>query len=94
MFFQAVGIAVSWIAFGAQFLLLYFHADNEEDCKSHSARIQVNVFGLCKKDLALKFCWIYIGYAILLIAAFFGAVSQFRGYWNLIDVYFISGMYN
>ena len=92
--FQAVGIAVSWAVFGCQFLLLYIRADNEDNCKGHSATINISLLGLCKKDVALKFCWIYIGYAILLIAAFFGAVSQFRGYWNLIDVYFISGIYN
>ena len=31
-------------------------------------------------------------YSILLILGFVGCVSQFRGYWNLIDVYFISGI--
>ena len=82
------------MVFGAQFLLLYFHADDENGCKGHSTRIKINVLGLCKKEIALKFCWIYVGYAFMLVVAFFGAVSQFRGYWNLIDVYFISGIYN
>ena len=31
-------------------------------------------------------------YSLLLILGFVGCVSQFRGYWNLIDVYFISGI--
>ena len=77
------------MVFFVQFIVLYFHANDKYDCKGHSAEIRINVFGLYKKDLVLKFCWIYIGYAIMLIAAFFGSVSQFRGYWNLIDVHFI-----
>ena len=79
--------------FGTQFLLLFFHENEENECIGHPTKIKINVCGLYKKVFVLKFCWIYIGYAIMLIAAFFGAVSQFRGYWNLIDVYFLPGIY-
>ena len=74
-----------------QFVILYFDNDSETDCKPYQRKLNIKIPGCFSKELKLIFSFAYIGYAIMLIAAFFGCVSQFRGYWLLIDIHFIPG---
>ena len=75
------------MVFFLQFIILYFEA--EKDTKSKFIEQKLKIFGL--KEITLSISFLYLAYAIMLIAAFFGCVSQFRGYWLLIDIHFIPG---
>ena len=74
-----------------QFVILYFDDDIETDRKPYQRKLNIKIPGFLSKELKLIFSFAYVGYAIMLIAAFFGCVSQFRGYWLLIDIHFIPG---
>ena len=78
------------MVFFLQFIILYFEA--EKDTKSKFIEQKLKIFGL--KEITLSISFLYLAYAIMLIAAFFGCVSQFRGYWLLIDIHFIPGKSN
>ena len=74
-----------------QFVILYFDNDIETDQKPYQRKLNIKIPGFFSKELKLILSFAYVGYAIMLIAAFFGCVSQFRGYWLLIDIHFIPG---
>ena len=91
LYFQAIGICVSWAVFFFQFVILYFDNDIENNRKPYQRKLNIKIPGFFSKELKLNFSFAYVGYAIMLISAFFGCVSQFRGYWLLIDIHFIPG---
>ena len=72
--FQYVGFAASLAVFILQFVSLYIHADSEKEDQYRP---------FFKRMIA------YLVHALVLNIAFFASVCLFRGYWHLLDVYFI-----
>ena len=62
------------ICFVLQFVDLYLHAENEEEDKKRP---------LYKRIVA------YLVHVVVLNLAFFSSVCSFRGYWWILDIYFI-----
>ena len=73
-----MGVLSSGIVFVLQFVSLYCHADNGRQNNDRSVGQRISVRLL---------------HTVILVIAQFGCVSAFRGYWKLIDVYFIPGRY-
>ena len=71
---QYVGVAASAAVFVLQFVSLYLHADSEEEDQQRPLSIRIIA---------------YLVHFLVLNIAFFASVCLFRGYWHLIDVYFI-----
>ena len=73
---QAIGHTGAAIAFLLQFVSLYFHAHDEEENKGRST----------KNRILSRFLHDFV-----LVIAFLGYVNLFRGYWYVLNVYFMPG---
>ena len=73
---KGIGHGVASIAFILQFVSLYFHADNKKENETRKWYTQ-----LLSRIL----------HDAVLFVAFFAYVNLFRGYWYVLDTYFIPG---
>ena len=74
-------------------MILYFHPENASLYNDYQSKIKLNIPAIGFKEVKLKLCFVYIGYVVLLIAAFLGCASQFRVYWKLIGLCFLPGTF-
>ena len=74
---QGIGFGCAWLVFFLQFLFAWLYH------KSKFANLKATENSTRFKILRL------IGYDVVIMIALIGNVASFRGFWNILDVYFL-----